>query len=255
MSGIYSESVTCPHCRVDFADNVTRVAIGRDSDGPWNLLVRTCPRCLKMILHLEYHEDWKLLGLNESVSTLNTRATLADDRTLLRLGGYNISSPKTIMVRPRGSTRGPVPDGVPKEIVEEYSEACRVLPDSAKASAALSRRCLQHIFREMAESKTGERIKQGKLSYEIQQVLDSGTLPRYLSEQIDAIRVFGNFAAHPNENVNTGEIVPVEPAEADASLDIIEALFDFYFVMPKRSEERRSKTNAKLKDAGMNPMK
>jgi hypothetical protein len=205
-----------------------------------------------MILHLECHEDWKSLRLNEQISTLNT---MTDTRSLLRLGGHQISSPKTIMVRPKGSARPPVPDGVPKEIAEDYLEACLVLPDSPKASAALSRRCLQNLLLEKATVNSGEKIKPGMLANEIQQVLDSGKLPSYLAEQIDAIRAFGNFAAHPKKNVNTGEVVPVEPTEADASLDIIEALFDFYFIMPKRSEERRSKTNAKLKEAGMNPMK
>lgn len=115
---------------------------------------------------------------------------------------------------------------------------------------------MQNLLRETAERKRGEKINPGKLGGEIQQLLDSGTLPPYLVEQIDTVRIFGNFAAHPKKSVVTGEIVPVEPTEADASLDIIKALFDFYFVLPKKSEERRNKTNAKLKDAGMKqPMK
>ena len=35
-------------------------------------------------------------------------------------------------------------------------EACLVLPDSPKASVALSRRCLQHILREAAKVKHGD---------------------------------------------------------------------------------------------------
>lgn len=52
---------------------------------------------------------------------------------------YGIVSSETIMVRPKGSARPPVPKGVREEIAEDYLEACVVLPDSAKASAALSR--------------------------------------------------------------------------------------------------------------------
>ena len=49
-------------------------------------------------------------------------------------------------------------------IVEDYKEACLVLSDSPKASAALSRRCLQNLLRGAAG------VKPGDLSIEIQQV-------------------------------------------------------------------------------------
>jgi len=49
-------------------------------------------------------------------------------------------------VYPIGANRGPVPPEVPEKIAEDYIEACSVLPMSAKASAALSRRCLQNVL-------------------------------------------------------------------------------------------------------------
>jgi hypothetical protein len=42
----------------------------------------------------------------------------------------------------------PAPIEVPKEFADDYNEACLILEDSPKSSAALSRRCLQHILRE-----------------------------------------------------------------------------------------------------------
>jgi hypothetical protein len=65
------------------------------------------------------------------------------------------------------------------------------LHDSPKASAALSRRCLQHIIREKA------KITRKDLAQEIQALIDSATLPSYLAESVDAVRNLGNFAAHP----------------------------------------------------------
>jgi hypothetical protein len=124
-----------------------------------------------------------------------------------------------------------------------------VLPDSPKASAALSRRCLQHILRENAG------VKDGNLAREIQQVLDSKQLPTHLAENLDAVRNIGNFAAHPQKSTNTGEIQPVEVGEADWSLDVIEQLFDFYFVQPARSKLKRAALDAKLQAAGKPPMK
>ncbi|MGH9708109.1 MAG: DUF4145 domain-containing protein [Candidatus Acidiferrales bacterium] len=80
-------------------------------------------------------------------------------------------------------------------------------PLSGKASAALSRRCLQSLLREVAGTKSKD------LSDQIEDVLD--TLPAFLREQIDAVRIIGNFAAHPQKSKTTGEIIDVEPGEAE----------------------------------------
>ena len=127
--------------------------------------------------------------------------------------------------------------------------ACLVLPASEKASAALSLRCLQHLLREKAG------VKKDDLPKEIQQVLDSRQLPSHFAEDLDAIRNIGNFAAHPVEVTNTGEIVDVEPQEAEWLLNVIEGLFDFYFVQPAKAKAKRDALNAKLQSTGKPPMK
>jgi hypothetical protein len=103
---------------------------------------------------------------------------------------------------------------VPEKFAEDYREACLVFSDSPKASAALSRRCLQNLLREAA------KVKPGNLADEIQQVLDSGKLPSWIAESIDAVRNSGNFAAHPLKSSATGEVLPVEPGEAEWNLDV-----------------------------------
>ncbi len=148
------------------------------------------------------------------------------------------------MVWPKGVSRAPVPPEVPPEIAEDYKEACLVLTDSPKASAALSRRCLQNLLRQAAG------VKPADLSAEIQEVLNSNKLPATIAENIDAVRHIGNFAAHPNKSKSTGEVLPVEPHEAEWNLDVLESLFDFYFVQPARAKARRDALNKKLADAG-----
>ena len=155
----------------------------------------------------------------------------------------------SIMVRPRGSSRPPCPLEVPKGIAEDYNEACLVLPDSPKASAALSRRALQHLLRETV------KVKHQDLAKEIQEVLDSKQLPSYIAEIVDAVRNTGNFAAHPLKSTSTGEILPVEPGEAEWNLDVLEALFDFYYVQPDKIQKKKMALNQKLIDAGKPPMK
>jgi len=154
-----------------------------------------------------------------------------------------------LLVYPRSAQRPPVPPSVPKGLGADYREACLVLADSPKASAALSRRCLQIILREQGGSKAYN------LAEAIDEVLEQKALPSYLGDAIDAVRNLGNFAAHPMKSTNTGEILDVEPGEAEWLLDTLEGLFDFYFVQPALLQRKKDALNAKLKDAGKPQLK
>jgi len=116
---------------------------------------------------------------------------------------------------------------VPKEIAYDFNEAVMVLNDSPKASVVLGRRCLQNLLREKA------KVNHTHLSDEIQEILNRKELPSHLAENLGAVRQIGNFAAQPIKSERTGEIVPVEPGEAEWILDILEGLVDFYYVLPE----------------------
>lgn len=214
----------CPHCMDNFHDNEQFRYIEKDPDGAWCVSFQRCSACRRLVVFLLQGGDWVNPGKLNSVSSQR-------------------------LVRPRGSARAPCPPSVTPNIAEDYSEACIVLPDSAKASAALSRRCLQHVLRE----KGG--VKAGNLADEIQQIIDSGSLPSHLCDSIDAIRNIGNFAAHPMKSSSTGQILPVEPHEAEWNLDVLESLFDFYFVQPALLNAKRNALNQKLAAAGKPKMK
>ena len=158
-----------------------------------------------------------------------------------------VYKPATI-VYPKVSAR-PVPVEVEEKFASDFREACLVITDSEKASAALSRRCLQHLLREKAGTKAKD------LADQIEEVLDSGELPSRLGEVIDMVRAVGNFAAHPTKSTNTGEVIDVEPGEAEWNLNTLEELFDFYFVQPARVAKRTEALNKKLEDAGKPPLK
>jgi hypothetical protein len=92
----------------------------------------------------------------------------------------------------------------------------------------------------------------------IQDVLDSGNLPPTLAKSVDAIRNVGNLAAHPRKSVQTGSIIHIKHAEAMWLLDILESLFDFYYVQPLAMQviqQKRDSLNAKLQEAAKPPMK
>ncbi len=53
----------------------------------------------------------------------------------------------------------------------------------------------------------------------------------------------------------TGKIVDVDPGEADWNLDVLESLFDYYYVQPARLKEKRDALNEKLDEVGKPPLK
>jgi hypothetical protein len=216
----------CPHCNITFHDDNRTMAVGLDIDAYWSVDYQTCPACHRMVIHL-VGKDVEVFG-GDIIETGRHQRSLA---------------------RPRASVRPAPPPEVPEVLAADYREASLVLSDSPKASAALSRRCLQHLIRDTIG------IKKPTLSQEIDEVLKSGKLPSHLSESIDAIRNIGNFSAHPTKDTATGEILPVEPGEADWTLDVLDGLFDFYFVQPEVTKKRKTALDAKLSAAGKPPTK
>jgi hypothetical protein len=216
----------CPHCLIQFHDEVNSHYLGEDSTSEWTLNRRLCPKCGKFIFTLCERYDRYVIGDTN-----------------------HYHSRKEFYCYPRAISRAPLSSDVPEDFAADYREACLTLSDSPKASAALSRRCLQHILRETA------KVKPGNLADEIQLVIDSKLLPSHLIESLDAIRNIGNFAAHPIKSKSSGEVLDVEPGEAEWNLDVLESLFDFYFVQPAELKRKRVALNAKLKEAGKPEMK
>ena len=208
----------CPHCLVAFHDEWKRTAIGADKEYQYFCRSTACPACSKIIV--------------------------AIDETHVRNPAIIHG---TWLAYPKQASRAPLPPDVPSPYRQDYVEACNVLADSAKASAAISRRCLQMILRDVA------KVKPSDLSKEIDEVLPR--LPSHLAEAIDAIRNIGNLAAHPSKSTNTGAVVDVEPGEAEWLLEVLEGLFDFYFIQPAILQKKRDALNQKLADAKKPPMK
>ena len=155
---------------------------------------------------------------------------------------------KNTLVYPKQTTRNFDLTEIPEILSSDYEEACLVLSDSPKASAALSRRCLQSVLREQGFSHKS-------LAQEIQDAIDSNKLPSHITDSLDAIRNIGNFAAHPMKDTNSGAVVEVEPGEADWNLDVIESLFDFFYIQPAKMKARKVALNEKLKSIGKPEMK
>lgn len=137
-------------------------------------------------------------------------------------------------LRPESMARV-LPDYIPVQIVEDYNEACRIAKLSPKASATLSRRCLQGIIRDFwgISDKTS-------LYHEIEAIRDDVDTATW--EAIDALRRVGNIGAHMKQDVNL--IVTVNPDEAGLLIQLIETLFeDWYISRYERAQRMEALAN------------
>ena len=234
----------CPHCLTAFHSTILSsrlnswihrgaLSIGKDSEGFWWVASENCPACQRLIVWLGMSAG---MGIQSSLESQdNLPIPIGTDRWQL--------------ARPKGSHRHPVPEDVPEEYASDYREACLVMTDSPKASAALSRRCLQHILQEKADVKNHHNLARA-----IEEVVGDPRVPKDIRDSLDAVRNIGNFAAHPNKGQKTGEIAEVEPGEAEWCLEVIELLFDFFFVRPAEVQRRKEALNVKLDEMGKPPM-
>lgn len=218
----------CPHCAkyAHFEWNTahewaTPIDPGDMSTDTYvtKLVYAHCPACMGLLLEL-HHEDIPLLGKKARIER----------------------------IFPLGSMR-PLSSEVPGHYRAEFLEACNVEAVSPKASAAFSRRLLQRLLHEEV------KIQDTNLSTQIENFVSRSDIPPDLADQVDFVRVIGNFGAHPIKATNTGEIVEVEPEEASWSLDVLECLLEFLFVQPAMREAKRQRINAKLEACGKPPMK
>ena len=186
-------SMKCPHCLVSFhleKHPHWTTSVKSDIDRFWWVQHETCPDCKRLII-------W--LIVSQGTGDRRFPGPLSP-----------VGEQRKIMVHPRGTNRPPVPSEVPDGFAEDYQEACLVFADSPKSSAALSRRALQHILREKAKVKYPNDLFKA-----IQEVVDDPAVPSDVSETLDMVRNIGNFSVHPNKSLSTGEIVAVEPGEAE----------------------------------------
>lgn len=119
------------------------------------------------------------------------------------------------------------PKYIPKAIRDDYEEAYSILNLSPKASATLSRRCLQGMIRDFYG------IKKSRLIDEINELQSLVSNAQW--KAIDGVRSIGNIGAHMEKDINM--IVDVDPDEAQKLLKLIELLMDKWYIARHDEEE------------------
>lgn len=127
------------------------------------------------------------------------------------------------------------PDYIPQPILSDYREACEIRDASPRASATLSRRCLQGMIRDFWG------ISKRRLVDEIEAIKDEVDIETW--QAIDAVREIGNIGAHMDADINV--IVDVDPNEAQLLIELVETLLNDWYVTKHQRQERM----AAVKDA------
>lgn len=131
-----------------------------------------------------------------------------------------------ISIRPLSSAKQ-YPEYIPEAIRQDYEEACSIVALSPKASATLSRRCLQGMIRDFWG------ITKSRLVDEIDELQNK--IPAQQWKVIDGIRRIGNIGAHMEKDINL--IVDIEPDEAQKLIKLIEHLLEQWYINRHEQEE------------------
>ena len=163
------------------------------------------------------HSDCKRFSLTVSLSD----AYMHPSRRLEAIG-----KPKVWRLVPSSDAKV-FPDYIPKQLRDDYAEACLIRDLSPKASATLARRCLQGMIRDFW------RVTPGRLVEEIEAIKDRVDPSTWTA--IEGVRSIGNIGAHMEQDVNL--VIDVEPEEAAKLIRLIEILFKEWYVYRHEREE------------------
>jgi hypothetical protein len=146
--------------------------------------------------------------------------------------GYRLKTEEPILswnLKPQSSAM-PQPDYIPEQIRNDYYEACSILSLSPKASATLSRRCLQGMMRDFWG------ITKNRLIDEIDELKNQNQVAPSTIDSLDAIRQIGNIGAHMEKDVNL--IIDIDEDEANILIKLLEDLFQDWYIVRHEREER-----------------
>lgn len=214
----------CPHCsrNTTITENdmeVCQASITIDKDPQNNSITQTvvnvriylCPNEACKKHSVEVHEFYEKTYTNGRGVHLPSRLSLMRSHQL-----YPEQNVKKY------------PDYIPKAILDDYRESVLTREVSPKASATLSRRCLQGIIRDFW------KVKPANLANEIDQI--KGKVDSITWDAIDATRKIGNVGAHMEKDVNT--IIEVDSKEAEMLNQLIETLIENWYVQTHERNKR-----------------
>ncbi len=187
-------------------------------DEGYNIVSGFCPDCQRFIIRLQHGDGYYI------EHEYSAELTEIDNE---------------VLIYPKFPINKQIDTYVPERYGTLFQEALQVNNISPRASATLSRYLLQNILHEDL------KIKKKNLADEISELEKMQSIPSTLIAMLQVFRKVANFGAHPKKSTNSNEIIDIEKGEADIMLELIEELFDYVFIKPKRNEEILKKISEK----------
>ena len=141
---------------------------------------------------------------------------------------------------PAASTRARLSEDVPADFAAEYHAASQVIVYSAQASAAISRRALHRFLADQVHAG------HGGLHDQIRQAVIAPDLPPYLKQALRKLAQIAKLEHDSAKSLRPEAVVSVEPGETEWLLDVLQALFDLYFVQPARMLRKQAVLDEKI---------
>ena len=134
---------------------------------------------------------------------------------------------------PASTTRARLSEDVPAEYADDYHTAAQIIFYSPEASAALSRRSLHRFLADKV------RAGHGGLADQIRQAGLAPELPAYLKQALAKLAAIAKLEPDSLKSRNPEALSGVEPGEAEWILDLLQSLYDLYFVEPARMQRKQ----------------
>jgi len=178
-----------------------------------------CPHCQAEV-DVKFHTFALGQDADGSWQVATTRCPVCD-RIVARLV---TDSGRTYPAWPPGSLRPFLSPDVPEPWRGEYHVSCQVLVHSEEAAAALARRLLGRLL----QKQLG--IEGDNLFELIGKATALPSLPSYLKEALGVYVQVARLSTESSKSIYPDRLSPVEPGEAEWTLDVIESFLEFEFV-------------------------
>ncbi len=174
------------------------------------------------------YSDWEIIEY-EYTEYLNIQEYSCPEckKHTILVKGYGEPYKSINSIFPPNSLSKQFPAYIPAPIRQDYEEAYKILNLSPKASATLSRRCLQGMIHDFWG------IKDKNLNREISSLKEKVAPAEW--QVMDALRKLGNIGAHMEKDINT--IVDIDENEAEKLLKLIELLIEKWYINRHETEK------------------
>lgn len=198
---IMSNSFTCPYCNSVMALTSNTLSSRYPSFRSYE--EKFYPDDIhESALHINFYKCPKCNNYSISAKGIGTKTSNID-----------------CMIQPKSLAKQ-FPEYVPEAVRNDYEEACAIVNLSPKASATLSRRCLQGMIRDFFQ------ISKKNLYDEIDAIKPN--IPAEQWAVLDGLRRIGNIGAHMEKDINL--IIDIEPNEAQKLIKLIELLIQQWYI-------------------------